>query len=258
MRPLTSPPVWPEGRGLVLARPLLGARRQELRDWLKRRNGVWIEDPANTNEAFQRVRARHRLAELLAQGFDPMRLAVLAERLAAHAIALDDAAFELIERTAHYAADRIELAEPFWLGPVSVRQRALQALIAAAGGQEAEPPAEQVATLERAAGGADFTAATLAGAELRRKREVLVLSRDKGALIGRSGGGSPMPALALKPGHPMVWDGRAVVTADEPGWAVVAEGGEPHLTSGGEDVPLVEAGVEWLLRARVRHVLGRC
>ncbi|MET0295611.1 MAG: tRNA lysidine(34) synthetase TilS, partial [Phenylobacterium sp.] len=51
-------PVWPEGRGLFLLRPLLGAGRAEIRDWLLARRQEWIDDPANENLAYARARAR--------------------------------------------------------------------------------------------------------------------------------------------------------------------------------------------------------
>jgi tRNA(Ile)-lysidine synthase len=54
----TPSPVWPDGRGVFLLRPLLGRRRAELRDTLVRRGETWIEDPANTDPDSLRARAR--------------------------------------------------------------------------------------------------------------------------------------------------------------------------------------------------------
>lgn len=55
-------PLWPEGRGLRVERPLLGTRRADLRDWLKGEGLAWIDDPANADPRFARVRARAALA----------------------------------------------------------------------------------------------------------------------------------------------------------------------------------------------------
>jgi len=55
-------PVWPEGRGLFLFRPLLDVRRAALRDWLTARGVDWIDDPANASAASLRARARRDLA----------------------------------------------------------------------------------------------------------------------------------------------------------------------------------------------------
>jgi tRNA(Ile)-lysidine synthase len=55
-------PVWPEGRGVFILRPLLGVRRESLRRWLLDRGEVWVEDPANSDLRFARSRARRVLA----------------------------------------------------------------------------------------------------------------------------------------------------------------------------------------------------
>lgn len=57
-RAWTPSPAWPEGRGVFLLRPLLGARRADLRAWLQARGETWIDDPANADTRFARVRAR--------------------------------------------------------------------------------------------------------------------------------------------------------------------------------------------------------
>ncbi|MER9755286.1 tRNA lysidine(34) synthetase TilS [Mesorhizobium sp. M0166] len=65
-----------EGRGLAgmapatlydwrhwIVRPLLGVRRAELREFLRREQVAWIEDPTNADTAFERPRVRAALAE---------------------------------------------------------------------------------------------------------------------------------------------------------------------------------------------------
>ncbi|NWG53620.1 MAG: tRNA lysidine(34) synthetase TilS, partial [Hydrogenophilaceae bacterium] len=79
MAPLSPAPIWPEGRGIVIARPLLDVRRKALRAWLTAQGAEWIEDPANENAAFERVRVRRRLAE--ASDGEVMRLVRLAAGL---------------------------------------------------------------------------------------------------------------------------------------------------------------------------------
>ncbi|HEX7884747.1 MAG TPA: tRNA lysidine(34) synthetase TilS, partial [Phenylobacterium sp.] len=51
-------PVWPQGRGLFLLRPLLHAARADLRGWLRARGEPWIEDPANADPRYARSRVR--------------------------------------------------------------------------------------------------------------------------------------------------------------------------------------------------------
>ncbi|OYW79895.1 MAG: tRNA lysidine(34) synthetase TilS, partial [Asticcacaulis sp. 32-58-5] len=42
-------PVWPQGRGVFIFRPLLNVPRQVLRDWLTAIGVSWVDDPANDN-----------------------------------------------------------------------------------------------------------------------------------------------------------------------------------------------------------------
>ena len=57
-------PVWPEGRDLFILRPLLAARRAELRAALVAAGETWIEDPANADPASPRARARQALVAI--------------------------------------------------------------------------------------------------------------------------------------------------------------------------------------------------
>jgi tRNA(Ile)-lysidine synthase len=68
--------IWPENewRGVKLYRPLLTARRQDLRDYLGQLEQDWLNDPSNTNSKFERVRVRESLLASDVQG-----LAELAE-----------------------------------------------------------------------------------------------------------------------------------------------------------------------------------
>ncbi|MEO9970965.1 MAG: tRNA lysidine(34) synthetase TilS, partial [Hyphomonadaceae bacterium] len=72
MRALSVSPVWPEGRGIYLARPLLGTRRSDLRRLLRDASVDWVEDPSNANQNFERVRTRHVLAQETASGQDAL------------------------------------------------------------------------------------------------------------------------------------------------------------------------------------------
>jgi tRNA(Ile)-lysidine synthase len=257
MRAFAPAPTWPEGRGLWLARPLLGARRNDLRHFLKARRATWIEDPANENEIHARVRARRALAELDNEGLDPMRLAAVAERLRPRLDAVDKHAAALIAEAAAFDEDEIVLSLAPWRGERTVRQRALEALIMAASGAERGPSPAQIETLVTALSEPDFTGATLAGAWLRPQGNRVVIGRDPGALRGRADGAAPVPRLYLAPSEQAVWDGRVALTIEESGWSVVFDGRSPELQRGEERRPLAVASPHWLLRERVQHLLGR-
>ncbi len=54
-----------EGRPLVIVRPFLPIRREELRDWLRERGLCWCEDPSNENEAIPRNEVRRSILPAL-------------------------------------------------------------------------------------------------------------------------------------------------------------------------------------------------
>lgn len=81
--------------GMCWHRPVLAARRDELRDWLSHRGIAWVDDPTNDDPAYDRVRVRQALAVLA-----PLRIGVegmlaTAERLRRASDALRHAARDL-------------------------------------------------------------------------------------------------------------------------------------------------------------------
>ena len=76
LREWSPSPVWPEGRGVFLLRPMLSVGRQELRDYLRARDAAWLDDPANEDLRYARVRAREFLQSAHPRGSgDPERAA---------------------------------------------------------------------------------------------------------------------------------------------------------------------------------------
>lgn len=213
-------PIWPEGRGLALARPLLNVRREPLRAYLREQRAEWIEDPANTNPKFERVRVRARLRDLEADGVDPARLVQLATRLRARADELDRAALNLIAAAA--TPDFVTaISRAAWSGPHEVRCRALSVLIAAAGGASREPPWSEVEALGQRIFGEGYRGETHSGVEFAPMKGGVRLQREPGAVLGRADGVPPLLPLTLTANEEAIWDGRLAVTAPEPGWRVV-------------------------------------
>ncbi len=260
MAPLARAPLWPEGRDLWLARPLLDKSRAELRAMLSARGASWIEDPANENANFARVRARRRLAALGEAGFDAAKLAGLAGALRPHVERLDAEAAALIGSAVRFELDKAQIVRARWDGGVQARRRALSALLAAIAGAAREPDAAAVAVLAARLGD-DFSGATLGGVQLRPVRGGVRLSRDLGALEGRADGALPLAALPLPAGAEIVWDGRLAVSARAPGWRIEAEEGRPIFVGDGARLAWADAvgcsvvTGEWLIEAHVRHIL---
>lgn len=255
MRAFGPAPIWPEGRGLSLARPLLNVRRDVLRAYLASRGTGWIEDPANQNEAYARAKARRTLADLERAGFDGMRLAKLAARLQPYAEMIDSQVADLIKAAVTFNQDEIRIERAGWRGEEVVKQRALGVLLLAASGAERAASRAQLESLSAAMVQPDFAGATMGGAWIRARREHIVIGREPSALTGRSGL-PPVSPLRLPPGVETVWDGRVALVMNKPGWSVVMGQGAAELQRGQERRPLAAAAPHWLLRERVQHVLG--
>lgn len=179
-RPWSASPVWPEGRGLFLLRPLLAAGRAELRDWLRNAGEAWIEDPANLDPRYARSRAR-LAGPRTAAALGPDAPLVLAD------IASERAGIVLIPRARLADASTTEV------------RRLVSLAVVCAGGGERLPAS---ARIERAAEmllGAESFVATLAGARIEAENGMVRIFREAGE--ARRGGIAPLTP-------PGVWDGR--------------------------------------------------
>ncbi|TNF22487.1 MAG: tRNA lysidine(34) synthetase TilS [Rhodobacteraceae bacterium] len=213
--------------GYWLLRPLLDARRDDLRHYLTVLKGQWIEDPSNLDRRFDRVKMRQALAQLAPLGLDVATLAGTAARMARARLALWQRAVEAGAR----------VARPHW-GDLLFERDALAALDAetrlrllAAGVQyvAAQPYRPRASALEDAAervlsGGT----ATLQGCLLRAEKADLRVCREHAALAGVE---APVGTL---------WDGRVRITgAAVQGFTVRALGpaGAAQLPARPEGLP---------------------
>ena len=161
LREWSPSPAWPEGRGVFLLRPMLQVRRTDLRAFLDARGADWLDDPANADPRFARVRARQALAGGVATPSPATDLDPAVPALA-HRLSFTAAGAE--------APRAVLAAAP---GPV-LKPVLAAALLSVAGGSR--PP--RGPELERligviAAGGV----ATLAGARLDARTERIHIAR---------------------------------------------------------------------------------
>ncbi|WP_296815334.1 tRNA lysidine(34) synthetase TilS [Brevundimonas sp.] len=181
-------PVWPEGRGLMILRPLLGERREALRDLLRDRDQRWIEDPANADPDQLRARARRALAGRISTPAPPQPEPPPL-----------DAVVDLLAGSA-----RLPAGSP-WLAHA----------IACVSGRADLPRRDRVEAA-RARLCAEERA-TLGGVDLRAEGDGLTLTREPGR--------SPPSSMRLQPGETRVWDGRFEVSAKEGGWTIAPSRG---------------------------------
>lgn len=203
---------------IPLLRPLLDRRREALRAYLESEGVSWFEDPANENDAFERVRTRRLIAEMEREG--TFSAGALTET--AH---LMQAAARRIEQSED--ARFIALRGAFdAFGGASLDAAALSAsdapliarLIASVAGADYAPnDAASQAALGAALAGKP---ATLGGAMLSLDRDRLEIARELAAIFGRTDV-APLDGATLRPGEALLWDGRFIVFNGAPDLVIV-------------------------------------
>ena len=168
MRAVAPWPV-PGFAGLLVARPLLDFRREELRAHLTSLGQPWLDDPMNDDPAFDRVKIRKAMAALAKAGLTVPRIASAAAHLARARESLEIVTEAVLARTVRTIPGGV-LLDPAVLAaaPREVGLRALAAVLMAVSGQAYRPRFE---SLERLFGlissGTLGSGATLHGCHIR-------------------------------------------------------------------------------------------
>ncbi len=220
LRDWSPSPAWPEGRGLMLLRPMLGAGRGEVRDWLAGQGADWVDDPGNEDVRFARSRARASLIalggggshrETTTGGASPLTLSRNGEGSAAG--------------RSGPSPDRLAIRlHPMGEGALTVGRNTdaatLAVVLVCVGGSDQLPRGGRLSSIHaRLISGEAFTA-TLCGARIEARGEHFLVTREAGEFARR-----PRPPLPLFPGVETVWDGRWAITVASPGWSVAPAAG---------------------------------
>ncbi|RJT21990.1 tRNA lysidine(34) synthetase TilS [Chakrabartia godavariana] len=222
LRDWSASPVWPQGRGLMLLRPVLEERRETLRDHLRTRGLSWLEDPANGDLRYGRGRARSALAKAAGGGVDAV---ASAQARAAPPLGAPPQALRAHPHPRPFpprgGRGSFDLS---WAGVLPLSRdpsaSALAAVLLCAGGGATPPRGERLAALQaRLAAGEDFTA-VLCGARIEASGALVRAMREPGEWRRR-----PLAPLDLTPGVAAVWDGRFEIVTDRPGLRVEAAAG---------------------------------
>ena len=188
-------PVWPQGRGIFLLRPMLGLRRADIRAWLRARGEGWIDDPANEDVAYARPRARQALARgAAAPDANP---AASAKALALACRPDAGGSFEI-------ARAELRAAAPDALA------RFVSAACLCAAGTQRPPAGARVGRLAARLCEVSPFVASLAGARVEAAATQVRFLREAGE-AARGG----LAALQLRAGETAIWDGRFEITASQ-------------------------------------------
>ncbi|MBF0269648.1 MAG: tRNA lysidine(34) synthetase TilS [Alphaproteobacteria bacterium] len=187
-------------RHVRLLRPLLGATRQSLKDYLESRDQDWISDPSNDNPSYERVRLRQSLPQLAGIGLSAQALAASAakfQRLKRH---LEDETAILLAKHVSVAHVGYAWLEPAFLDePLEPQRWSLARLLACVGGGSYLPASQQVEKLSMAMQDKAWRGATLGGCRLLRHQGRILVTREAQAC---------QAPLRLASGLGGLWDGR--------------------------------------------------
>jgi len=169
--------------GLAVYRPLLEVSPDDLQQVLKNAGHDWLEDPANQNEQFERVRVRGSMTAIENAGVDSQALGLSAKRLRRARSALETMTDRFMAdgvtvfETGHCEVDRAT----FEAQPDEICLRTLNRLIMWAGGGKI---AVRMAKVERLLETLDTSNKhTLAGAQIAMRKNMFVIGREFGRIV---------------------------------------------------------------------------
>lgn len=198
LREVTPSPVWPQGRGVTLLRPLLAEGREPLRQWLREQGLGWIDDPANLDPQYARIRARQAVGDDVARA-EPIRETLLADP----GPMADAGVFEFSRSTLTASSSRT-----------------LAVALLCASGTSVPPRGDRLATLMARVAADDEATSVLCGARVELDASTVRIFREEGEQR-RSG----LMPVALTKDVETIWDGRFAFTASEEGWQVLSANG---------------------------------
>jgi tRNA(Ile)-lysidine synthase len=189
--------------GVTVFRPLLGTDPKILREVVGQVGIVPVEDPSNSNRAFERVRWRQALPLLADLGLDSTAMALLARRAGEADAALDamaDEAFDRLVAIDGFGALRIDRMA-FEHLPRALAVKMLEKGLAAAGGDQRPHVLGQIEALATALAAPEtFRKQTLLGCVVHLGAKDLWLAREPGRRADET--------TSLPPQASIVWDNR--------------------------------------------------
>ena len=189
---------WVQG-GVTFTRPVLDVTREELRAVLRARGLAWVDDPANADATYERVRARQVLAALGPLGIGAPTLSAVAGHLAEARDGLTAQMAQAARRIARIEAGDVVVGRAGLAAlPAETARRLLREALMWISGADYPPRGRTLsAALDRVAAGKGMT---LHGCRLIPRADTLRITREAQAVAGHF----------VSPGA--VWDGRWRVT----------------------------------------------
>ncbi len=218
--------------GISIFRPLLDVEPASLAAIVEQAGLKAAQDPSNADSAYERVRWRKLLPLLAEEGLDSAALSRFATRMAEadNALAqMADAAFKELVRLDGFGAASLPDAALRTLSP-AIGRRVLGRVLNIVGGRQKPRALGQIERLyDQIIQNNLHRAATLLGAVIRLKGEMLTISREPGRALPEE--------QALPPQGELIWDERFRIT---------------NLS----DISLLAGATDFMPRHRLEDVLG--
>ena len=191
--------IWPtrDWNGIQVLRPLLSARRDELREHLLSQNLGWIDDPSNVDQRFERVRVR----ELLDGNASAADSALEAQQI-----------IKIVrENASRWISDHVSISE---MGLLSFQRVALNLAEADVADEvlvqlmeincvNHAPELKQRQYLQSWLRDQGGLRRTLGGLVFAKRRGDILIGREQGRISGKS--------VTIPPSGEVIWDGRFIV-----------------------------------------------
>ncbi|XSG83446.1 MAG: tRNA lysidine(34) synthetase TilS [Methyloligella sp. ZOD6] len=205
---LAAIPAQGDWAGIAIHRPLLDVPKARLIATAEAAGLAFTEDASNRDPRFERVRLRGETEALGALGLTPEAIALAAKRLSRARAALDRATETFLSESADLSragSAEIDL-KALLAAPEEISLRALQRLIAMAGGRQEPLRLAKLEVLLQELREIPLKTRTLGGCRLAPVGERLAIARE----TRRRG----IPDMTLMPGQKALWDNRFLVSLE--------------------------------------------
>ncbi|MEP4291920.1 MAG: tRNA lysidine(34) synthetase TilS, partial [Rhizobiaceae bacterium] len=209
---------WATFNRIRLWRPLLGKRRQDLRDFLQQRQIPWIDDPSNQDPGYERIRVRKHLAGQFSKAPSIEALARLAGLATRSRGWMNRQVADVIGKNVTAASAENLIFSPTDDVSQTVMREVIAVLVLVAGGLPHRSPTAKLVQLAEAAARKDKMTLTLGRCLIStRNGQISVLRESRN--------------LPLKPDNidkDLIHDGRILLQPSAPGFAPRQS---PHIAS---------------------------
>lgn len=199
--------------GISWLRPLLGVKRETLRNYLCQKDLMWAEDPSNQNRDFERIRIRDALTQLTPLGITVESLSQVAGNMAEARAALDWHTFVAAKEACKIIHGVVEIDLKIYRTlPLEIARRLLVRSFMWTNGSDYPPRRGGLKYVQEAI--KKGVSATLDGCQVTCKRSYIYVFRELNAVRG----------MTSEVGD--IWDERWFVTGpeDDPEFEVRALG----------------------------------